>query len=154
MHRIPLLLLFVSIYAGADGAASFAASLKNAGPSFHGEPLRETKLTDLDGDGVEEVLLHLNRIEESSIGLLNTELFDTFTWIDIYKLKNGSYELATKEFPNYLKHREVFYRNWIMKIKKTENFSRDSSSVIEANHEHFIAILNEYLSRIENYNEA
>ena len=150
MHRIPLLLLFASISVSAEEAGLFANSLKSAGPSFHGVPLRETKFTDLNDDGIDEVLLHINSVEEASIGFLNTELFDAFVWIDIYKLKNGSYELVTKDFPEYLKQREIIYREWIMRLNTPETLSDDSSTTIKANYEYFIGVLNEYISRIEN----
>ena len=150
MHRILFLLLFASMSVSAEEADLFANSLKNAGPSFHGVPLRETKFIDLDRDGIDEVLLHINSVEEASIGFLNTELFDAFVWIDVYKLKDGSYELATKDFPEYLKQREIFYRKWIMRLDKPETLSDDSSTVLKANYEYFIGILNEYISRIEN----
>ena len=150
MYKLVILFLLISAKAHSESAESFANTLLKSGPEVHGHPVRDIKYIDLDRDGINEVLLLINSVEESAPGFLNMELYDAFTWIDIYKVQDGKYELMTKHFPEYMLQRKEFYRAWIKRFDETESLNNDSRGLIEANYENFKEILVDYVSEIEN----
>jgi hypothetical protein len=150
MNKLVILFLLMSVKVHSGNAESFAANLLKSGPELHGQSVREIKHIDLDGDGINEVLLLRNSVEESAPGFLNIELYDAFTWVDIYKIQNEKYTLMTEYFSEYMLQRKEFYKVWIKRLDKRESLNNDSQGLIEANYENFKEILVNYVSEIEN----
>ena len=70
MYKLVILLILISVKAHSESAESIAATLLKSGPEVLGKSVREIKHIDLDGDGISEVLLLINSVEESASGFL------------------------------------------------------------------------------------
>ncbi|MDO8271700.1 MAG: hypothetical protein Q7U82_07235 [Gammaproteobacteria bacterium] len=87
MQYIRTLLFLISFPAVGENlvADEVISFLLSESPTHDGVPLRDTEIKDLEGGGVEEILLLRNEIEENAVGYLNVELYEALVWIDIYK---------------------------------------------------------------------
>ena len=123
----------------------FGEKLLNAGPKVHGMSLRDIKYYDIDGDGSNEILLHINKIEENSVGFLNIELYDAFVWIDVYSLMNGKYTKSTYKYKSFVKNRIAFYEKWLLKLNNPSDLENDSKNLIKYNKTTFKKTLEEHI---------
>lgn len=69
----------------------FIETLKAESPKDHGKPIDEYLISDLNQDGVYEVIERVNKFSRESPGFLNIEISPAFNYDRIYSLTNGSY---------------------------------------------------------------
>ena len=69
----------------AIAAANKVNELKSASTKFHNISYSIFLITDINKDGVFEVIERVNEIENQSLGLLNLEMYPAFQMDKIYK---------------------------------------------------------------------
>jgi len=132
-----------------DAAVSFVISLKAEAPSYHGIPLNEYFISDLDHDGTFEVIERLNRIRTAYVGFLNVELDAAFTYDKIYILKGNEYVESDWDIARFLELQLSHYSIWKKNILNPMNLSDDSKNLINENKESFLNEIDFIIQHIE-----
>ena len=137
----------------AQSAEEFIDRLKDESAHYDGIPLNSYFLSDLDRDGVYEIIERTNRIESAYVGLLNTELDGAFTYDKIYVLRDNKYVLSNKDIGRYLELQLSYYELWRRIILNPVNLTEDSKALIKEHKEEFIDeidfIINEIKRKIK-----
>ena len=130
------------------GAIVIAQELSARSPRHDGVPLRTYVLQDLDHDGRFEILEYVSAFENTP-GFMNAELNGAFEWINVYAHGGEGFTERTAAFAAFLMQRRARYLFWIRVLQSSDVLSADSRGLVEANREDFLAILHDYLRRIE-----
>ena len=93
-------------------ATELVESLKSNSKSHDGASLNDYLITDINHDGIYEVIERVNSIEQQSTGLLNIELAPAFTFDKIYKFENGEFAESYDGFSWYLTKSQEHYQLW------------------------------------------
>ena len=116
-------------------ATELVKSLKSNSKAHDGASLNDYLITDINHDGIYEVIERVNRIEQQSTGLLNIELAPAFTFDKIYKFEDGEFAESYDGFSWYLTKRQEHYQLWKRLIENPESLSSDSQNLIKYNKE-------------------
>ena len=116
----------------------------------HGLLDRSYGLQDLDHDGIFEVLETIPHYEGRR-EFMNVELAPAFEWVSVFQYQEGAYREATQAFRSFLKGRRAHYELWLRLVQSPSSLSPDSQGLVRANRDEFLAILREYIRRIEKH---
>ncbi|SHM82854.1 hypothetical protein [Polaribacter sp. KT 15] len=125
------------------------SELKVKSKKIHGISLNTYFLTDLNNDGIFEIIERENKVENDAPGFLNIEISSAFEFDKIYKYEKGKYVENYSGFKNYLSIRKEHYKLWRRLIEKPENLNRDSKNLIAQNKKSFLEEINEMILLIE-----
>lgn len=125
-------------------AFEFIEYLKDKSVKFEGESINEYLISDINYDGVYEVVERFNKLESEAIGFMNIELNPAFSFDNIFTIMDGRYIESYDNFSWYLTKRLEFYKLWKRIINNPVNLENDSKQLIEANNE----LLNNELDRL------
>ena len=116
-------------------AAELVKSLKSKSKAHDGASLNEYLITDINHDGIYEVIERVNSVEQQSTGLLNIELAPAFSFDKIYTFESGEFKESYDGFNWYLTKKQEHYQLWKRLIENPENLSSDSQNLIKYNKE-------------------
>ena len=122
----------------AIAAANKVYELKSASTKFHNISTSIFLITDINKDGIFEVIERVNEIENQSLGLLNIEMYPAFLIDKIYKYTNGVYVENYADYREYLNMRKEHFKLWKKLIENPELLSDDSKSLIKFNKDLFL----------------
>ena len=125
------------------------SELKGKSKKIHGISLNTYFLTDLNNDGVFEIIERENKVENDAPGFLNVEISTAFEFDKIYKYEKGEFVEKYSDFKNYLSTRKEHYKLWKTLIEKPENLNNDSKKLVEHNRKSFLKEINELILLIE-----
>lgn len=125
------------------------AKLKKTTPKHDGVSIRSYSFQDIDNDGVYELLEKINRIEETSAGLLNIELSPAFEFVKIYKFNNGRFTECLTGCADYFSTRVYHYQFWKKQISNPVNLTADSKALIKSNKTLFINELDRLIQEMK-----
>ena len=130
-------------------AIKFIETLKAESPKDHGKPIDEYLITDINKDGVYEVIERVNIFSRESPGFLNVEISPAFNYDRIYSFTDGSFQENYKSYYGYQMERLEFYNHWLKMIENPDYLTSDSKQVVNHNKETFVNELNSLISRTE-----
>lgn len=119
-------------------AKSLIEQLKKDSPEYHGIPLNRYLITDIDFDGIFEVVECVNRIENEWTGALNVEMAPAFDYENIFRFEAGSFTENYSNYKWYLNRRLVHYKLWKNLIVNPVSLTPDSERFIEDNKDHLL----------------
>lgn len=120
-----------------EEAGKFITILSKQSHINHGIPLNSYIITDLNLDGLYEVIEITNEIENESPGFLNVELVEAFNNESVFSFKNGEFKECYEGFDEYLMRRLSHYEFWKELILNPSALSQDSKNIIKANSTYF-----------------
>lgn len=125
------------------------SELKGKSKKIHGISINTYFLTDLNNDGVFEIIERENRIEKNAPGFLNVEIYPAFEFDKIYKYEKGEFIEKYSDFKNYLRMKKEHYKLWKTLIENPENLNNNSKDLIENNRKSFLKEIRELIQLIE-----
>ena len=155
--RVSLLLLIAAVTSTTspvDGRYWLAGellinNLRAQSPKFEGVASREYSYRDLNHDNVYEIIEAINHVEETSPGLLNTELAPAFELHQVYTYRGGKFQKNYKLFADYLEQRIAFYTFWKRQIQNPSLLSDDSQALIRENKAIFLQELDRLIGLLQ-----
>ena len=114
-------------------ATEMIESLKKESNKKHGNSFNTYIITDINLDGVYEIIKRTNNVEQNFPGFLNLETYAAFVFDKIYMFEKGRYIENYTEFYSYLKERKNHYILWKKLIEKPLNLNSDSKKLILEN---------------------
>jgi hypothetical protein len=110
-------------------------------------------LTDLDNDGIIEVIEIANKIEDDIPGFLPIELSFAFDYHILYSFNNRLNKFIlknTSDFKIYQKEREYFYKAWYSLISNPKDLNQNLKDLVNENKKYFLNELNKLLIEVKN----